>query len=184
MSVKSWRTIAGLRTGRILTGLWLAVGLFAGCHSTLPTVAVEAAPDAMQSLVGHWEGTYGSEENGREGRIQFDLAAQGDTARGEVLMLPSWTEEQYQGSSRGEPRPSRPMAAPVPLTIHFVRIEHGQILGTLDPYTDPDCDCTVTTNFIGTIDGNEVRGVFAIRGPRQWQVLGEWRAQRTRKQTK
>lgn len=161
--------------------LVLLAGLTAACHSPMPVVSVEAEPDLLQEMVGRWEGTYESEENGREGTVQFELTATGDTARGEVLMMPAWTSEQYQGSARGEPRDRRPVREPVRLPIRFVRIQQGQVLGTLDPYIDPDCDCKVTTNFIGSVDGDDARGVFAIRGMKTWLAMGEWRAQRVRR---
>jgi hypothetical protein len=158
--------------------LALLATLTPACHSRMPAVAVEAKPDALQGMVGRWEGTYESEGNGREGTVQFELSAAGDTARGEVTMLPAWTSEPYQGSSRGEPRDRRPVREPTILPIRFVRIEQGQVLGTLDPYIDPDCGCRVTTNFIGSVDGDEARGVFAIRGMKTWLAYGEWRARR------
>lgn len=170
------------RTGRALlplgAGLILAAGLLSACHSTMPMVAVEVEPDALSAMAGHWEGSYESEQNGREGRVEFRLTARGDTAQGEVLMLPALVNEPYQGSARGEPTEGRPARIPVSLAIRFVRIEQGQVLGTLDPYIDPDCGCQVTTNFIGSIDGDDVRGIFAIRGQKSWLAFGEWRAHR------
>ena len=93
-------------------------------------------------------------------------------------MMPNLSREPYQGSARGEPRERRPVREPSVLTIRFVRAQHDQVLGTLDTYIDPDCDCRVTTNFIGSVDGDEARGVFAIRGMKSWLAYGEWRARR------
>jgi hypothetical protein len=169
------------RGKRHLPPLFLA--LLAGvvaCNPPMPKVSVEGEPEAIDALAGRWEGSYESEKNGREGTIQFDLTAEGDTARGEVLMMPAWSSEPYQGSARGEPRERRPVREPAILSIRFVRAQQGQVLGTLDPYIDPDCGCRVTTNFIGSVDGDEARGVFAIRGMQSWLAYGEWRARRVR----
>lgn len=156
-----------------------------GCHSAMPTVAVQGERDDVRAMAGMWEGSYESEQNGREGTIQFELRAAGDTARGEVLMLPAaQADYQYQGSApRGQQNDARPVRTPALLPIKFVRFRPEQVLGTLDPYTDPDCNCEVTTSFIGSIDGNEARGVFAIRGRGTWLAYGEWRAHRVRTAT-
>jgi hypothetical protein len=172
------------RNSRHATTFCLALlVVLSACHPPMPKVAVEGDPGAIDALAGQWEGSYESEKNGREGTIQFSLAAAGDTARGEVLMMPAWSSEPYQGSARGEPRERRPVREPTVLTIRFVRAQQGQVLGTLDPYIDPDCDCRVTTNFIGSVDGDEARGVFAIRGMKSWLAYGEWRARRVRTAT-
>lgn len=165
-------------TGTVLIAL-LAL-LLLGCSPPMPRVAVEGDPGWIAALAGRWEGTYESETTGREGVLAFELSAAGDTARGEILMMPAWTDEPFQGSNRGEPREPRTVRPPKPLQIHFVRIEEGQVLGRLDPYTDPNCRCEVRTSFIGSIDGDEIRGIFAIRGLKTWLAFGEWRAHRVR----
>jgi hypothetical protein len=145
----------------------------------MPTVTVQGEQDDVRAMAGRWEGTYESEQNGREGTIQFELTAAGDTARGEILMRPVDQDPyQYQGSARAEQNDLRPLQAPTLLPIKFVRFRPEQVLGTLDPYIDPDCNCQVTTSFIGSVDGNEARGVFAIRGKKTWLAYGEWRAHR------
>lgn len=161
----------------------LLAGLSGACHSTMPVVAVKAEPGMLTQMSGAWEGSYESEANGREGTIRFELTADGDTARGEVMMLPA-AMEPYQGSAPGATHETRPLREPVLLQINFVEMDEGQILGTLAPYIDPDCDCRVTTNFIGSIDGDSVRGIFAIRGMNTWLAYGEWRAHRVHRTTR
>jgi hypothetical protein len=167
-----------MSTNRNHWGLILLAALIVACQPTMPVVAVKVEPGVLGGMAGSWEGSYESEANGREGTVRFELTAMGDTARGEVMMLPAWTTEPYQGSARGEPRDQRLPREPVLLQINFVEINEGQVLGTLTPYIDPDCDCRVTTNFIGSIDGDHVRGIFAIRGMNSWLAYGEWRAHR------
>jgi hypothetical protein len=148
------------------------------CHPPMPAVTVQGDPGWIAALTGRWEGTYESEKTGREGTLQFELSRLGDTARGEIMMMPAWSDEPYQGSNRGEPRARPPVRTPTLIPIKFVKIEEGQVLGQLDPYIDPDCKCRVTTSFIGSIDGDDVRGIFAIRGMKTWLAYGEWRAHR------
>jgi hypothetical protein len=166
--------------GRIMTG---ALSLLLACHSPMPQVSVQGDPGWIAALAGRWEGSYESEQTGREGTLQFELSSAGDTARGEILMLPALADEPYQGSNRGEPRERAQIRTPTLLPIRFVRIEEAQVLGQLDPYVDPVCRCKVTTSFIGSVDGDDIRGVFAIRGLKTWLAYGEWRAHRVSKRT-
>lgn len=170
---RAWRFLAGA-----LPLLLLA------CHSPMPQVTVQGDPGWVAELVGRWEGSYESEQTGREGTLQFELTAVGDTARGEILMLPALGEEPYQGSNRGEPRERRPVRTPTLIPIRFVKVEEAQVLGQLDGYYDPSCRCQVTTSFIGSVDGDEIRGIFAIRGQHTWLAYGEWRAHRVRHNAK
>jgi hypothetical protein len=65
------------------------------------------------------------------------------------------------------------------LRIAFVRIAGGEVAGTLDPYTDPECKCTVQTTFTGTLRGNTIEGTFVTRGaelPRE--QAGRWKVTR------
>lgn len=176
--MRSHRSHARWWTGTFC--LLLLALLPTGCHSPMPEVSVKGDPGWITAMRGRWEGSYESEANGREGTIQFELSGVGDTARGEILMRPAAGMEQYTGSARGENRDAPPLRTPTLIPIRFVRIDEGQVLGTLDEYLDPDCNCPVTTNFIGSVQGDEARGVFAIRGQRSWLAYGEWRARRVR----
>jgi hypothetical protein len=47
------------------------------------------------------------------------------------------------------------------LTIHFVRKEGKSVIGMLDPYTDPECACRVTTTFQGVfLDSRTIEGTY------------------------
>ena len=82
----------------------------------------------------------------------------------------------------------REMAANVPartvLKIHFLRKEGGNVSGGLDPYRDPDCDCTVTTLFTGSFtDAATIEGTYTtVRSiPGSDIVSGRWKVSRTRR---
>ena len=66
------------------------------------------------------------------------------------------------------------------LRIAFVRVAGGAVSGTLDPYTDPDCKCTVQTTFTGTLRGTTIEGTFVTRGSQlPNEQSGRWRVTRT-----
>jgi len=77
--------------------------------------------------------------------------------------------------------PSKQM--PQVLTIRFAQAEGGAITGDLAPYRDPDCDCEVTTTFIGKFDksGNAITGTFTSTQTRTEgrRVSGDWRVSRS-----
>jgi hypothetical protein len=64
------------------------------------------------------------------------------------------------------------------LSIAFVRISGGDVTGTLDPYTDPECQCTVQTTFTGKLRGNTIEGTFVTRGPSAREQAGRWKVTR------
>jgi hypothetical protein len=146
----------------------------------LPILAACVAPGKpipvqgdIQMLAGRWAGEYSSDDTGRSGSIVFMLEAGADTASGDVLMIPHWPGPSY--ISQYVP-PEEPVAPPQPLRIQLVRVFGHQVAGQLTPYTDPLCDCTVTTIFSGRLVGDKLEGVFHIYHPDGRSTVGEWRA--------
>src|SRR5207249_10261723 len=68
--------------------LMLALTLSACGASRSPVPLVGAATD-VSALTGQWSGDYSSSESGRSGSIEFTLRAAGDTAFGDVVMVPT-----------------------------------------------------------------------------------------------
>src|SRR5260370_38709233 len=66
--------------------LALALGACGASRSPVPLVG--AASD-VSALTGEWGGDYSSAESGRSGSITFTLRAAGDSAFGDVVMVPS-----------------------------------------------------------------------------------------------
>jgi hypothetical protein len=67
------------------------------------------------------------------------------------------------------------------LTIRFVRVGPGRVSGTLDPYADPDCGCTLVTTFEGTVEGDTIEGTFESRSQEHaHENRGTWRVARQR----
>lgn len=161
-----------LRVSRLVTflGAW-------ACAGTPAPVPLSGSLADVQALVGDWAGEYTSDGLGRSGSITFTLLASGDTARGDVIMIP-----------RGLNQPLRPARetndalrgrAPAVLTINFVRVAGDHVDGSLAPYSDPECDCTLYTSFAGRLAGDAISGSFVslnaatgtMRQTGSWKVV-------------
>ena len=167
-----------------MRGRWAFVvgvaGGVGGCGVTHPPVAVLGA---TADLVGVWEGTYESRDTGRWGDLYLAVSAEGDSAVGEVVMVPrgedvavQWEEGawRWRGVRRDEV-----------LTIRFVRAGGGllgdpvEVTGELDPYRDPDCGCVLRTTFRGEVEGDVVTGTFATEAEDPFHdAEGTWSARR------
>ena len=152
----------------------LALAATFACAPTLPeTVPLVGSAGDVSSLVGEWSGEYDGGASGRSGSIVFVLRSAADTARGDVMMIPRASGEASTTDSRRAPLALRSGQV---LRIAFVRIANGAVTGTLDPYTDPDCKCTVQTTFTGTLKGDTIEGTFVTRGSQlPAEQTGRWR---------
>ena len=150
------------------------------CARRTPGILLASSDFDLNPLVGQWRGNFSSTQTGRTGTIAFNLNAGESAASGNVVMFAKpdslLTSEE------------RELAANVPdrtvLKIHFVRKEGGTVSGRLDPYRDPDCDCTVTTLFQGSFkDASTIEGTYTtVRSqPGSDVVSGKWKVTRTRR---
>jgi hypothetical protein len=60
-------------------------------------------------------------------------------------------------------------------------MEGSQVVGTLDPYRDPDCGCQLTTTFRGEFkDANTIEGTFTSVGSGigHFPSSGRWKVAR------
>ncbi len=152
-----------------------------GCSLTMRPVHVAASHIQWEALAGEWRGTYRMDGYDRHGTIAFKLAAIEEQASGEVLMIPERTGWPYtmngpmQGPPSGRMEPRTQL-----LTIRFVEAADGTVSGTMDPYWDPDRQCTAHATFTGLIDGNSVSGsVNSVCDDNVRVLHGRWRARRT-----
>lgn len=158
---------------RVLLALIVPLAAVAsGCGTVHPPVPIL---DPRPDLAGVWEGTYESRDTGRTGDVFFALSAEGDSAVGEVVMVPRGTPV------RVDPAGGRwrwdGIARPRVLTIRFVHLLDGEIVGELDPYQDPDCGCLLRTTFRGSVQGDRVLGTFASEAEHPaHDAEGTWRA--------
>jgi hypothetical protein len=156
----------------------LALLAVMACQSIPETVPLVGSPMDVSSLVGEWTGEYDGGASGRSGSIVFVLRSAADTAHGDVLMIPRAYGERTAADAR---HGQLQLHSNQVLKIAFVRVSSGDVSGTLDPYTDPECNCTVQTTFTGRLQDNTIEGTFVTRGgqlPRE--QTGRWRV--TRKQ--
>ncbi|HEY3219837.1 MAG TPA: hypothetical protein VGJ80_03825 [Gemmatimonadales bacterium] len=154
-----------------------ALALSACGASRSPVPLVGAATD-VSALTGEWAGDYSSAESGRSGSISFTLRAAGDTAFGDVVMIPRawgralvpWTQPNAGGGSQAP--------ASTVLSIRFVRVERGHVSGTLDSYADPHTGERLFTTFTGEQTGNTIAGTYTTRLQSGDTQTGRWSVQR------
>ena len=164
----------------------LAAFAAASCSSNppnpAPEIPVEAAGKAdLSALVGKWTGVYMSADTGRDGSIVFELKSGGKTmAQGDVLMWPRGSKNPIAPSEAKALPEDQLKTMPQILNINFVQSEGGYVTGTMDPYTDPDCNCQVHTTFGGSIDGDVIVGEFTIERIDQpgKKAKGSWKVTR------
>jgi hypothetical protein len=146
-----------------------------GCASGSPPETEMSSSDFdLNPLVGEWHGEYTNPEAGRSGTIGFTLRAGESSASGRVVMIPGKADSLASAAA---------MARSV-INIKFMRKEGNKVTGTLDPYRDPQCDCTVTTNFEGTFtDARTIEGTFTTVPSRTGANVtgGKWKVTRLRR---
>src|SRR5213596_3205344 len=67
----------------------LLVLTLTACGASRAPVPLVGASADVAALTGEWAGDYSSAESGRSGSISFTLRAAGDSAFGDVVMIPS-----------------------------------------------------------------------------------------------
>lgn len=164
-----------MRTAAIAVSLAVTAAL-GGCTARRAAVPLVGAPADISALVGQWVGEYSSTETGRIGSLSFTLRALGDTAHGDVVMVPNgwnqplqpWRDETTRAAER--PRPEV-------LTIRFVRVTGNEVSGELAPYRDPGCDCKLYTRFVGRLNRDVIEGTFTTSQSQSAQEQrGRWSA--------
>lgn len=137
----------------------------------MPSAAVPME-GARPDLSGVWRGMYESRDTGRFGDIVFALSADGDSAVGEVVMVPHGRAVTVVG----EVTPWRwtGVTRPEVLTVRFVRVSADGLVGELDPYRDPDCGCELRTVFDGGIEGDLITGQFETLAEAGHEAEGIW----------
>lgn len=134
--------------------------LVAACATSRTPVPMIGPARDVAALAGEWAGDYSSTASGRSGSISFTLRPAGDSAFGDVIMIPAgW-------------------AQPEVLTINFVRVEAGHVTGTLAPYADPQTGARLLTTSSGALTGNTIEGTYTTRLPSGETQAGRWKVMR------
>jgi hypothetical protein len=163
---------------RLSTLLPLVAFTLSACGASRTPVPLVGASSDVSSLTGEWAGEYSSGESGRSGSISFTLRAAGDSAFGDVVMVPSglgrpvkpYSEQPVAGSNAPSPT--------TVLTIRFVRVEQGRVSGTLDAYADPQTGERLFTTFTGELKGNTIEGTYSTRLQSGITQTGRWSVQK------
>src|SRR5437762_6254308 len=106
----------------------LALTACGASRSPVPLVGPSADVGA---LTGEWSGDYSSAESGRAGSIKFTLRAAGDSAFGDVVMVPSATGvplTPWHSTDAPGAQPTGASQAPqsTVLKIRFVQVEQAR----------------------------------------------------------
>ena len=161
-----------------ILGAWLVVS----CAVAPPPVPLTADPGSATVLAGRWEGEYWSPGAERSGSILFELNAAGDSAVGEVLMVPAGYDRPLRPVHPGDPVTGRAPESVRVLRIAFVRLVSDRVSGVLEPYRDPECGCVLRTTFSGGLNGDLITGAYESQHLDCGKVVtGEWRVERTRR---
>ena len=163
------------RLSPLLPVVAFALSACGASHTPVPLVGPSSD---VTALTGEWTGEYSSGESGRSGSITFTLRPAGDTAFGDVVMIPTglgrpvkpYSEEPVAGSNTPSPT--------TVLTIRFVRVEQGRVSGTLDPYADPQTGERLFTTFTGELKGNTIEGMYTTRLQTGTTQTGRWSVQK------
>jgi hypothetical protein len=160
-----------------LLGSLALIGL-AACsnrpHAEPMPILLQGEPmAAMPSLSGDWSGGYWNGSAGRHGSLKFFVGIGEDSTFGDVTMVSPYGDRP-QPADQGAGHRAHTRLAQV-LRMDFVRATDGAVTGTLEPYISPECVCTVTTTFSGTIAGDTIRGAFLTRGPAGETIDGQWK---------
>ena len=164
-----------LRSRTFLTVLLLPA--LTACGASRSPVPVVGAATDVSSLTGEWAGEYSSVESGRSGSITFTLRSAGDTAFGDVVMVPKGFGRALVPWNQPGPAGGVNQTSSV-LTIRFVRIEAGHVSGTLDPYADPQSGERLLTTFNGEVKGSTIGGTYTTRLPSGLTQTGRWSVRR------
>lgn len=158
----------------------IAIGLIAAvlssCGSRPMPVQLQGDPVSIAWLAGSWTGEYWAGAGGRHGTLNFDLASGTDTLYGDVRMIDPSGRLILPADPGATHRVH--VLSPQSLRIDFVRATGNTVHGVLEPYRAPDCDCVVTTSFVGQVHGDEITGTFETRGGGAIQQTGLWRMTR------
>ncbi len=153
-----------------LAMLVLVIVLTHGCKTIEPKVAVHGVNEEVSLLAGEWRGEYGSVEANRHGIISFRLEASADSAYGYIIMQPGSRDEGYLGDFD-----DRFDGASELLTINFVSVGMGRVIGKLDAYKDPGCGCLLDTTFEGYIKEDRIEGDYVTNGEGfHLDTTGKW----------
>jgi hypothetical protein len=154
----------------------LAAVLGVACQSHQMPVRLQGDPVAIASLAGRWTGEYRGGAGGRAGSLTFTLRSGSDSLYGDVTMIDS----KGQQLRHADPLNLHQMhvVSTQALRIEFAVAEADSVRGTIERYIAPDCDCVVTSTFVGRVQGDRITGRFETRNAGRALADGSWEMKR------
>lgn len=152
----------------------LLIVVLGGCRTINAPFPVHGDTSEVAFLKGEWRGEFSSMDTGRSGDISFILSAQGDSAVGSVIMnLWNWDDQKQNKNISGFGQPDEV------LSIRFVSIGEGRVVGRLSEYKDPACGCALDTIFEGHLEGDRIEGIYMSHGEGfHLDASGQWWVER------
>ena len=168
------------RLSFVVLAAWASIGSWS-CTLAMRPVKLDARPAEWEALAGEWRGEYWMAGYDRHGTIALKLVAAAEQATGDVLMISDRFGWPYMWMPPKAGLPSYPMEPTTQLlTIRFVRADRGRISGRMDPYWDPDRRCRASASFLGSVDGNVIKGSLVSVCDDVRTLQGRWRVERKR----
>ena len=149
------------------------------CARPPAVVTLEGEPAAIGTLAGQWQGEYWGAESGRSGTIDFSVSGSRDSVSGEVRMVDPVGRQLQSVDPSGLHRTH--VRSEQSLAIQFVRVSETGVSGRMEPYVAPDCQCSVSTSFVGVVRGDSIVGTFVTEFPGGGLDEGHWRVVRAKK---
>jgi hypothetical protein len=155
----------------------LAVALIVGCRTVPQTpVPLQGDPTSLAHLAGTWAGEYWGGAGGRGGSLSFSLRSGTDSLYGDVTMVDP-RGQQIRSADPSDVH-AQHVRSPQQLRIDFVAARSDSVRGVLEPYIAPDCQCAVSTTFLGQVKGDKITGTFLTRSAGRVQAEGSWEMKR------
>ncbi len=163
-----------LGQGKGAAAALLALAALAACRYRPSFFPVHGTTGDRSRIVGEWHGEFVGTGTDRSGFIDFRLEPGRDSASGDVTILPRAVLQQTWHRQHVSHRRA---ATPTALRIARLRVDATVVEGFVEPSSDPECSCTVTTWFRGVVRGDSMTGEYVSRRGSA-SSRGVWRMRR------
>jgi hypothetical protein len=137
----------------------------------------------VSPLVGEWAGEFSSAETGRHGTITFTVQPRESTGSGEVTLLPDRIAGDAPSAAQQPAAGNAVAAGGLVFKISLMRIDGDTVVGRIEPYLDPLCNCQIASTFKGLLQGRTIAGRYSSVGVEDGleRFHGSWTVTRLRR---